>query len=107
MTRNRSIAGANRSSASGRISTSSSISHTHSAPSSSAVRVPSQNPPDPPVLVSRRRSTRTPSGNQPAASATTSGVSSVLALSTTTMRHGGTVSAVALRSRSARYVDLL
>ena len=54
MTLKRSIHGANCSSASGRISTSSSISHTQSAPSSSATLVPSLKPPEPPVLVSSR-----------------------------------------------------
>jgi hypothetical protein len=42
---------------SGSTSTSSSIIQIHSDPSSYAVRMPSLNPPDPPVLVSRRRYT--------------------------------------------------
>src|SRR5690625_2733027 len=107
MTPNRPSHGLNRSSASGSISTSSSISHTQSAPNSSATLVPSQNPPEPPVLVSMRWLTSLSSPNLGRAPASTSCVSSVLALSTTTMRHGGVVIASILSSNSAKYPERL
>jgi hypothetical protein len=81
------------------ISTSSSISHTQSAPRSTACRAPSLKPPEPPVLISISRFTSIPAGNLAAASAITAWVSSVLALSTTTTFQGGVVIRSMLASR--------
>src|SRR5699024_11473932 len=67
----------------------------------------SQNPPEPPVLVSMRWLTSLSSPNLGRAPASTSCVSSVLALSTTTMRHGGVVIVSILSSNSAKYPERL